>query len=83
MLTSAWLLWAPSLHAQAASSGQAGTLFSKDNQASIDQKVSLLRQDLRSQKKQLIAASFELTDRKLRNSGLCTINTERSWANRG
>ena len=43
LLTVASLLWEPGLHAQAASSGQAST-SSKDNQASIDQSVALLRQ---------------------------------------
>ena len=62
LLTGTWLLWVPSLHTQAASSEQASTVSSKDNQASIDQSVALLRQDLRSGKKQAIAASLQLTD---------------------
>jgi predicted transposase YdaD len=61
LLTVASLLWEPGLHAQAASSGQAST-SSKDNQASIDQSVALLRQDLQSSKKQTIAANLKLTD---------------------
>jgi len=49
-------------YTQPASLGQATTSAGKDNQASIDQDVSLLRQDLRSKKKQLIAANLKLTD---------------------
>jgi hypothetical protein len=52
----------PALLAQAAPSGQASTASSNDNQGSIDQSVALLRQDLRSGKKQTIAASLDLTD---------------------
>lgn len=59
LLTSTWLLSVLSLHTQAASSGQASTASSK---ASIDQSVALLRQDLRSGKKQAIAGSLQLTD---------------------
>jgi hypothetical protein len=61
-LTGAWLLGSPSVHGQAAPSGQASTASSKDNQVSIDQSVALLRQDLRSNKKQTIAATLQLTD---------------------
>jgi hypothetical protein len=45
---------APRTHAQAAAS--------KDSQTVTDQDVKLLRQDIRSQKKQLIAANLTLTD---------------------
>jgi len=44
----------PAAHAQAAAS--------KDSQTASEQDVKLLRQDLRSQKKQLIAANLTLTD---------------------
>ena len=44
----------PVAHAQSAAS--------KDSQAATEQDVKLLRQDLRSQKKQLIAANLTLTD---------------------
>jgi hypothetical protein len=47
-------LTAPPSHAQAAAS--------KDTQTVSEQDVKLLRQDLRSQKKQLIAANLTLTD---------------------
>jgi len=62
LLTATWALWVPTLHAQAPANGQASTASSKDNQASIDQSVALLRQDIRSGKKQAIAASLDLTD---------------------
>jgi hypothetical protein len=62
LLTGTWLLSVPSLHTRAASSGQASAGSSKDNEASIDKSVALLRQDLRSGKKQAFAASLELTD---------------------
>src|SRR6516164_7514899 len=62
VLTGAWLLWVPSLHAQAASSQQQTSTPSTQNQASVDQSVALLRQDLRSSKKQTIAANLQLTD---------------------
>jgi hypothetical protein len=60
--TGTWLLSVPTLHAQAASSGQASTASSKDSEASIDKSVAFLRQDLRSGKKQAIAASLQLTE---------------------
>ena len=63
VLTGACLLWVPSLHAQAASSQQqTSTPSTQDNQASVDQSVALLREDLRSDKKQTIAATLKLTD---------------------
>jgi len=62
MLAGTWLLSVPSLHTKATSSGQASGTSSTDDQASIDQSVALLRQDLRSGKKQAIAASLQLTD---------------------
>src|SRR5579864_133642 len=62
LLTGTWLLSVPSLHTQAASSEQASTASSKDKQALIDQSVALLRQDLRSGRKQAIAGSLQLTE---------------------
>lgn len=62
LLTGTWLLWVVSLHMQASSSGQASVASSKDSEASIDKSVALLRQDLRSRKKQAFAPSLELTD---------------------
>ena len=62
LFTGTWLLSVPSRHTQAASPGQTSTASSKDNQASIDENVALLRQDLRSKKKRTIAANLQLTD---------------------
>jgi hypothetical protein len=50
-----YFLTVPAIHAQA-------TTASKDSQTVSEQDVKLLRQDLRSQKKQLIAANLTLTD---------------------
>jgi hypothetical protein len=61
-LAFALLLCTPRMRSQSASSGQASPPSSKENQASIDQSVALLRQDLRSGKKQTIAATLQLTD---------------------
>jgi hypothetical protein len=59
MVVLAWgcmyFLTVPAIHAQA-------TTASKDTQTVSGQDVKLLRQDLRSQKKQLIAANLTLTD---------------------
>jgi hypothetical protein len=49
-----WLLAVPAAHAQAAAS--------KDSQTVSEQDIQLLRQDIRSEKKQLIAANLTLTD---------------------
>jgi hypothetical protein len=46
----------------AAPAAQAQAAASKDSQTVTDQDVKLLRQDLRSRKKQLIAANLTLTD---------------------
>jgi hypothetical protein len=51
----------PFLYSQAASTPNA-TKPSANPQASLDQDIALLRQDLRSQKKQLIASNLQLTD---------------------
>jgi Spy/CpxP family protein refolding chaperone len=53
VLASAWVFVVPAAHAQAASQG---------SQTVSEQDIKLLRQDLRSQKKQLIAANLKLTD---------------------
>jgi hypothetical protein len=50
----------PAVPAQTGASGS--TASAGQNQASVDQDVALLRQDLRSKKKQLIAANLTLTD---------------------
>jgi hypothetical protein len=62
LMAGAYFAGAPASHAQTTSSGQAPASTKSNNQASIDQDVSLLRQDLRSKKKQLIAANLKLTD---------------------
>jgi Spy/CpxP family protein refolding chaperone len=53
VMASAWVLAVPAAHAQAAS---------KDSPTVTDQDIQLLRQDLRSNKKQLVAANLTLTD---------------------
>lgn len=50
------------LHAQEPPSGTQAASADKNSQAALDQDVALMRQDLRSQKKQLIAANLNLTD---------------------
>jgi len=54
VLTGTWFLAVPGAHAQAAAS--------KDSQVVSEQDIQLMRQDVRSQKKQLIAANLTLTD---------------------
>jgi Spy/CpxP family protein refolding chaperone len=54
VLASAGVLVVPAAHAQATASD--------DSQSANEQYVKLLRQDVRSQKKQLIAANLKLTD---------------------
>lgn len=55
VLAGALFLQIPAAQGQASAPAQTG------NQAQLDKDVSLLRQDLRSQKKQLIAANLSLT----------------------
>ena len=61
LLTSNLLLQLTALHAQAAS-GQTAPSASQNSEASLDRDAALLRQDVRSEKKQIIAANLELTD---------------------
>lgn len=61
-LTGTSLLSSPALSAQARPSAQVSTASGKGNEASIDQTVALLRQDLRSRRKQAISISLQLTD---------------------
>lgn len=56
LLAAGCFVQTPTVHAQQSQTAASG------NQASLDQDVSLLRQDLRSKKKQLIAANLSLTD---------------------
>jgi hypothetical protein len=54
VLASTWVLVVPAAHAQSSAS--------KDSPTVTDQDIQLLRQDLRSEKKQLVAANLILTD---------------------
>jgi len=56
ILAGALFLQTPAAHGQAAAQSQP-----TPNQAQLDKDISLLRQDLRGQKKQLIAANLNLT----------------------
>jgi len=58
VLAGAFFMSGPKAHAQAAASSSAGS----SSQTAADQDIQLLRQDIRSQKKQLIAANLKLTD---------------------
>lgn len=57
VLAGAFLLVGPKAHAQAAASSSGAS-----SQTAADQDIQLLRQDIRSKKKQLIAANLKLTD---------------------
>lgn len=61
-LAGALLLCSPGVHVHTKSSAQASAASSTDNQASVDQSVALIRQDLRSNKKRTMAASLQLTE---------------------
>jgi len=61
-MAGALLSGSPNEHGEAKSSAQASAASSKDDQASIDQSVALIRRDLRSSKKQTIAASLQLSE---------------------
>ena len=61
LVVTASLLAGPGLMAQAAKPSQPAT-SSQADQASVDKDIQLLRKDLRSDKKQLIAANLNLTD---------------------
>jgi predicted transposase YdaD len=56
LLTAGYCLQPPTMHAQDTQTA------ASENQGSLDQNVALLRQDIRSKKKQLIAANLNLTD---------------------
>ena len=60
ILAGACFAYIPKAHAQAAS--QPATSSASDSQKVTDQDIQLLRQDIRSKKKQLIAANLKLTD---------------------
>ena len=58
VLAGACLVCGPKAHAQATSKPPSAS----DSQTATDQDIQLLRQDIRSKKKQLIAANLKLTD---------------------
>jgi hypothetical protein len=62
ILTGACFVLAPKSPAQAAPSAQSATTGSKSPQQVSEQDIALMRQDIRSEKKQLIAANLTLTD---------------------
>jgi hypothetical protein len=62
MLAGALFLQSSGLPAQEPASGAPAASSDKNLEAALDQNVALMRQDLRSQKKQLIAANLKLTD---------------------
>jgi len=62
VLAGACFAFSPKAPAQAAASQQSATTGSKSPQKVSDQDIALLRQDIRSSKKQLIAANLTLTD---------------------
>ena len=61
----------------ASASAQQNQQASAATQSGTDQDIQLLRQDLRSQKKQIIAANMPLTDVEAPSSGRFTINIRR------
>lgn len=61
LVAGAFALCGPRTFAQAASSSS-GTSAKSDGQVATDQDIKLLREDIRSKKKQLIAANLTLTD---------------------
>jgi hypothetical protein len=61
ILAGACLICGPNAHAQANTSKPAASSAS-DSQKATDQDIALLRQDIGSRKKQLIAANLKLTD---------------------
>src|SRR5215831_2682359 len=58
ILAGACLAYSPKAHAQATSKPPSAS----DSQTATDQDIQLLRQDIRSKRKQLIAANLKLTD---------------------
>lgn len=62
VFTSGWFFWASAVHPRVAAAPRQDTASASKDEASVDEDISLLRQDLRSEKKQLIAANLQLTD---------------------
>lgn len=61
-LAGAWFAVGPNPSCQAAPSPQTTNSGNQSSQAVSDQDIALMRQDIRSQKKQLVAANLTLTD---------------------
>jgi len=61
-LAGSWLVLDPHTLCQAAPLPQATTSGGQSSQGVSDQDIALMRQDIRSQKKQLVAANLVLTD---------------------
>lgn len=51
-----------------------------DFQPITDEDIQMMRKDIRSQRKQIIAANMKLTDPKRRNSGRCMSITFQNWS---
>jgi hypothetical protein len=62
LLVGIWGVAAGSLPAQTSTGSQAPSASAQDNAKITDQDIQLLRQDLRSRKKQIVAANLKLTD---------------------
>ena len=63
LLAAAALAFSPRLGAQSGSSAQSGAQSgAQSSQAGIDQDIQMLRLDIRSKKKQMVAANLKLTD---------------------
>jgi hypothetical protein len=56
-----------------------GPVIYQDSQWAPDQDVEMLRKDLRSQKKQIIAANLDLTDTEAESSGPSMTDMPRIW----
>jgi hypothetical protein len=62
VLSSAVVVGWPMLHAQNPSAGQNQPATNQSSQSSLDQQIAMLRQDLRSQRKQIIAQNMNLNE---------------------
>jgi hypothetical protein len=62
MVSFAIMIGWPMLRAQSASAGQDQLSTNQSSQSSLDQQIAMLRRDLRSQRKQVIAQNMNLTE---------------------
>jgi hypothetical protein len=62
MVSFATMIGWPMLRAQSASAGQDQLSTNQSSQSSLDQQIAMLRRDLRSQRKQVIAQNMNLTE---------------------